>query len=240
MAKASIKINDEFIFHFLKKTAGSVADIRTIPNYVKNHFINNFQRVQLLDQSIMKKMYIFPKPRPDLNVDPFYMLGVELYFSGKRLGSILYCPDYADNSSLSVDLIDENHDEDEEFYYLKFKISAELFWDFKPNHFKNYKTHVENKESTWEESKLDLRISFGGDYLYSNALKYDEKGEYLPTEAEGENNLKFILNITGNVASVTKNYPPEKEYEKKLKVWELLSQKNITFEGDYLKHFNNL
>ena len=239
MAKASIKIDDEFIFYFGKKTAGSESDSRIIPNYVKNYFIENFQKVQLKDQSVIEKIAPrFPRYIPDLNIEPFYLLEVELTFSGTKLGGILYRPDYDNSSSLSVSLIDENYDEDEEGSYLKFKISGELFWDFKPNHLKNYKVHVEKKESTWEEANLELRINFRNNPVYLKGLEYDDKGNSLPTEPEGENNLRFILKTTPNVFSVIKNYLPEKEWEKELKVWQVINQKNITFEGNYLKHFS--
>ena len=57
MPKASIKMNDDFVFLFSKRTVGNESETRVIPNYVLDHFLKNYKRFQILDESIQKKYY---------------------------------------------------------------------------------------------------------------------------------------------------------------------------------------
>lgn len=237
MSKATITINDDFIFTFEKKTAGSVDDIRDIPDYVKKYFIENYENLHLKDEGINKKQLQWPKYIPDLKTDPLYLLEVEMYFYGNSIGGILYRPDFTEDSTISANFV-EIVEEDDEKYYMRFKIIGELIWDFKANHLNNYKNHVEKNGSSWEDAKIALKLSFIVNHLYKRALDYDENGNSLPSEPENENNLRFVLGITPIIYSNLRNYKPQKEWEKNLKFWELLIDKNVTFGGNYLKHFN--
>ncbi|MEY3965290.1 MAG: hypothetical protein RL263_459 [Bacteroidota bacterium] len=41
MAKATLKINDDFVFCFSKNTVGFTDSIRKIPEFVSNYFVKN-------------------------------------------------------------------------------------------------------------------------------------------------------------------------------------------------------
>jgi hypothetical protein len=234
MPKVSLKINDDLVFSFPKNTYGS--ETKLIPEYVKKHFLSQYKSLQLSDENFAKKSFPLRNNSEDIESKAQYLFEIEFTFSGNKIGGMSYRPGFDEKSLIEVNLIDESLQEDEETIYLKFNINAELYWDFKSNHYKKYESFVESNNATWETAKIDIRFNFRNNFLHVNGLKYDEKGNYRVLEPESENNLLHVLESTPNIFSLVKNYLPEKEWEKNSKYWQLYSEKKIRFEGNYFKH----
>lgn len=238
MAKSILKINDELVFFYYKE----IIDRNYEPkkDFVKSYFLSNYNKIQLKNIQLNKKIdQVFPRYIPnDLDIEPHFMIEVELTFSGTDRGGILYRPSLNEESSISIDLVEDNYDEDEEISYLKFNVSSELSWDFKSSDFKKFKTHVEQKGSSWENSKLEIRINVRNNPIYLNCLQYDNNGKTIPNGNEDENDIRYILETIENIPSIIKNYSPEKKWEKNQKVWQQLNNYKISFNGSYLEHFN--
>ena len=233
MAKTSLKINNDFIFSFPKKVLGKEDEY--IPNYIKKHFLDNYKSVQLSDEIFAKRSYPLPR-NTNPETETLYLFEIEFTFAGKKIGGVRYCPGFTEDSNININLVDENFGEDEETYYLKFNISATIFWDFKSTHFNKYKEFVEKNEASWEDSKINIRLNFRNNFLHLNALKYDEKGNLNEPQEANENNISYILENTPNIFSLIQNYMPEKEWEKNSKIWQTINEKNIELKGNYFKH----
>lgn len=236
MPKASIKMNDDFIFLFSKRTVGNESETRVIPNYVLDHFLKNYKRFQILDESIQKKYSEYSNYVIDLNSEPFFLLEFELTYSGSALGGILQRLNVTEESEVSVNYI-ETIFEDDEFFYLKFNISGQVYWDFKPTHLKKFQTYVENHKGTWDNANIYLRLNFRDNFLYTDSLKYNH-GSSIPEEPESADNIRFILEISPNIFSTIKNYKPQNKWELESKFWQMFDEKDITLVGKYLEHFN--
>ena len=136
MAKTSLKIDNDFIFSFPKKVLGKEDEY--IPNYIKKHFLDNYKSVQLSDEIFAKRSYPLPR-NTNPETETLYLFEIEFTFAGKKIGGVRYCPGFTEDSNININLVDENFGEDEETFYLKYNISATIFWDFKSNHFNKYK-----------------------------------------------------------------------------------------------------
>ncbi len=229
-------MNDDFVFLFSKRTVGNESETRVIPNYVLDHFLKNYKRFQILDESIQKKYSEYTNYVLDLNSEPLFLLEFELTYSGSELGGILQRLNVTEESEVSVNYV-ETIFEDDEFFYLKFNISGQVYWDFKPAHFKKFQTYVENHNSTWETANVNLRLNFRDNFLYTDSLKYNH-GRSVPEEPESEDNTRFILEILPNIFSTIKNSKPHKKWELESKFWQMFNEKDITLVGKYLEHFN--
>ena len=229
MAKTSLKIDNDFIFSFPKKVLGKEDEY--IPNYIKKHFLDNYTNVQLSDDLFAKRSYPLPRnTNPDS--ETLYLFEIEFTFAGKKIGGVRYCPGFTEDSKINIKLVDENFGEDEETYYLKFNISADILWDFKSTHYNKFKEFVEKNEATWEESKIYIRFNFRNNFLHLNALKYDEKGNLKEAQEANENNIKYILENTPNIFSLVQNFIPENVPAN----CQTIKEKNIEFKGNYFKH----
>jgi hypothetical protein len=223
MAKATIEINDNFNFRFSKKTVGSSDSIRQIPLFVKQYFEENIsKRFQLKNDLFYDKYkaswtprYGYEKYIPNPEIDPLFLIEIELNYSGAKLGGILYRPDFTKDSKIDIRLLDIMVSDDQ-YWYFNFQIDGLLFWDYKLSHLKHHKEHVERHGTPWDEVSKSVRLNFRDNYEVTNSFKYDNKGE-LPNQPvkiinqkkqgfpEEKTNLGFILDILPNVFSVIEN-----------------------------------
>jgi hypothetical protein len=246
MPKASIEINDDFVFRFSKYTVGSEETIREIPEFVKLHFINNVgQRIQLKDEVFLGQYR--NRSRTDINTDTssLFLAEIELSFSGKKIGGIGYAPVFTSDSKFQVNFI-ETVGEDEQDVLLKFNVVSSLFWDFKSSDLNKLTSGLEWKESTWEKAKIELRINFRNNFLAADTFVYDSSGNKLPNQPfevldgklkgipEDESNLGFILEIMPNVFSIVKSVDPETQFELNNPYFQKMSSKNIHMKSKYL------
>jgi hypothetical protein len=106
MAKATIEIKDEFIFSFSKESRGR-QDSREIPEFVRSFFIKNIEnRFQICDENIYEK-YNQIRYRPnDIDTEPLFLFEIELSYSGKKLGGIVYTPVFSKESNLKIKFLD--------------------------------------------------------------------------------------------------------------------------------------
>ena len=148
MAKATIEINDNFNFRFSKKTVGSSDSIRQIPLFVKQYFEENIStRFQLKNDLFYDKYKASWTPRyekyiPNPEIDPLFLIEIELNYSGAKLGGILYRPDFTKDSKIDIRLLDIMVSDDQ-YWYFNFQIDCLLFWDYKLSHLKHHKEHSE-------------------------------------------------------------------------------------------------
>jgi len=234
MAKALIEINDQFTFVWDKITAGYEAQKRNIPEFVRHFFEKNVStRSELLGDEYLDRYVLKwydgdtrvknPSPgqncrhekyRADPNVDPLFLVEVELSYDDGKGGGILYRPLYSKESKLEVSLLEVLEDNDDKTHY-SFQVTGTLFWDYKSTHYKQHVQVVESKGvHTWNDFSFHIRINFRDNYEVKKIFRFDEKGYKLPNQPietiedkivgkpEDETNLCFILEMTPNVLSV--------------------------------------
>ena len=235
MAKSILNIDDDFIFVFSKYTVG--ADPIVIPNYVKDHFLNNFNRIQLKDKNYTKAaIECSPYSNPYFQDRCLYLIEVELTFQGKSLGGVLHRPDFDENSEIRIELVDSFVHEDDNDFFIKFHLSGQLNWDFKSTFQKKFQNFVEQKGSIWEEAGLQVRVNIRSNPIYVDFLKYDQNGKSIPNKPESSENLRFILETTPNIFTIINNFEPKDVFQKSLRHWQTFNEKNITLKGNYFKH----
>ena len=120
MAKASIVLDDTFIFKFPKKD-GEIS----LPECLLEHFLAHTHRIEVANKSIADK-YMDWEYRFNPASDPLYLLELRLHFEAKdeniRGGYAWEFSVPADNKLTFSDPI--VHDEDEEFHYLSIHIAG--------------------------------------------------------------------------------------------------------------------
>jgi len=237
MPKASINLNDDFIFLFPRRTVGNESETRLIPKYVLKYFLDNYKRFQISDENIQKKYAEYSNYIPDLKTEPLFLLEFELSYSGTKIGGILQRLKITEASKVTVNYIETLFDDDE-YYYLKFNISGQVDWDFKPTQLNKIQVYIDSHKGNWETALIDLRLNFRNNFLYTDSLKYDQNGNSIPEQAESADNIRFILDISPNVFSTIKNHQPQNTWELQSKFWQMFNEKNISFGGKYLEHFN--
>jgi hypothetical protein len=248
MAKATLKINDDFVFCFSKNTVGFTDSIRKIPEFVSNYFVKNVSTNFLLfDEEFWNADYneMSRLVAKKLASTSAYFLEVELSFSGKKIGGITYKPKYTKDSKVKTSFVDFAGETDEDLF-LKFHVEAELFWDYKSSDHKKQVDFLAKSESSWEESKVQIRLNFRNNSILINSIIYDENGRKLaqPPVAtieskitgfpEDENNLCFILSITPNVFSVVNKLGNDDKPNSEHPHIDLLQNKNIQLASKYL------
>lgn len=227
MAKATIEINDQFTFTWNKTTAGSEKQKRRIPEFVKEFFEKNIStRTELWDDNFydkyVRKLYdgdtrvknwapgvTEKKYNANPEVDSLFLVELELSFTGKKFGGILYRPDLTKDSKIDVKLIEVVEDNEEKCIY-NFQVTGSLTWDYKSSDFKKHVesgwgidmavleesegafslsspkgprafSTVERGMSTWDDARLGVRINFRDNYEVKRFFQFDEKG-YLFSE----------------------------------------------------------
>tara|TARA_Y100000816_G_scaffold148709_1_gene105643 strand:+ start:1774 stop:2577 length:804 start_codon:yes stop_codon:yes gene_type:complete len=265
MAKATIEIDDQFIFTWDKTTAGSEAQKRRIPQFVKEFFEKNIStRTELADDNFydkyVKKFYdgdtrvknwapgvSEKKYKANPEMDSLFLVELELLFSGKKLGGILYRPELTKDSKIDVKLIEVVEDNEEQCVY-NFQLTGSLIWDYKSSHFKKHVEAVERCMSTWDDAKVDVRINFRDNYEVTRLFKFDEKGYTLDKaiapvvlidqkivgKPEDETNLCFMLDIMPNVLTIVSNDESWKDRKSESPNWKPLNTKNIHMKCKYL------
>lgn len=245
MAKAIIEIKDEFIFSFSKESRGN-KDSREIPEFVRSFFTKNIaNRFQICDKSIYEK-YDQIRYRPNnIDTEPLFLFEIELTYSGKKLGGIVYAPVFSNESNLKINFLDMAG-ENKYAFLMKFSIEGMLYWDYTLAAYNQHKKSVENHESNWDEAKIELRLSFRPNFLVTPMFKYDNNGNALankPFEVnngiikgvpEDESNLGFILEISPKVYSIIKSFSPESDFDKSNPYYQKLDNKNIHMKCKYL------
>ena len=261
MPKASIQIDDKFTFIWDKITAGHEAQKRNIPEFVRHFFETNVSsRSELLGDEFLDR-YVFKwydgdvrvsKPRPGAGnrsekyranpeIDPLFLVEVELSYSGGNRGGIVYRPLYNKDSKLEVKLLEILEDNENETHY-SFQITGSLFWDYKTSSYKEHVRVVESKGiCSWDDVSFHLRINFRDNYEVKKIFRFDEKGYKLPHQPietiddkivgkpEDESNLCFILEMTPNVFSIVAD--GKSLYDKK---YDTIQDKNIHMKCKYL------
>ncbi len=248
MAKATLKINDDFVFCFSKNTVGFTDSIRKIPEFVSNYFVKNVSTNFLLfDEEFWNADYneMSRLVSKKLVSTSAYFLEVELSFSGKKIGGIIYKPKYTKDSKVKTSFVDVAGETDEDLF-LKFHVEAELFWEYKSSDYKKQVDFIAKSESSWEESKVQIRLNFRNNSILINSMIYDENGRRLaqPPVAtieskitgfpEDENNLCFILSITPNVFSVVNKLGNDDKPNSEHPHIDLLQNKHIQLASKYL------
>ena len=245
MAKAIIEIKDEFIFSFSKESRGN-QDSREIPEFVRSFFTKNIaNRFQICDKSIYEK-YDQIRYRPNnIDTEPLFLFEIELTYSGKKLGGIVYAPVFSNESNLKINFLDMAG-ENKYAFLMKFSIEGMLYWDYTLAAYNQHKKSVENHESNWDEAKIELRLNFRPNFLVTPMFKYDNNGNALankPFEVnngiikgvpEDESNLGFILEISPKVYSIIKSFSPESDFDKGNPYYQMLENKNIHMKCKYL------
>lgn len=245
MAKAIIEIKDEFIFSFSKESRGN-QDSREIPEFVRSFFTKNIaNRFHICDKSIYEK-YDQIRYRPNnIDTEPLFLFEIEISYSGKKLGGIVYAPVFSNESNLKINFLDMV-DENKYAFLMKFSIEGILYWDYTLAAYNQHKKSVENHESNWDEAKIELRLSFRPNFLVIPMFKYDSNGKALvnkPFEVnngiingvpEDESNLGFILEISPKVYSIIKSFSPESDFDKSNSYYQMLDNKNIHMKCKYL------
>jgi len=260
MPKASLQIDDQFTFIWNKITAGHEAQKRNIPEFVRHFFETNVSsRSELLGDEFLDRYVLkwydgdvrVSNPRPGAGnrsekyranpeIDPLFLVEVELSYSGGDRGGVVYTPLYNKDSKLEVKLLEILEDNEKETHY-SFQITGSLFWDYKSN---DYQKHVETIESggycPWDAAGVDVRINFRDNYEVKKIFIYDEKGYKLPQQPietvddkivgnpEDKTNLCFILEMTPNVFTMVMEEERDWVYSSKLK------DKNIHMKCKYL------
>ena len=248
MAKASLQIDDQFTFIWNKITAGSESQKRNIPEFVRHFFETNVSsRSELLGDEFLDRYELkwfvgnsSEKYRANPEIDPLFLVEVELSYSGGNRGGIGYLPLYNKDSKLEVKLLEILEDNENETHY-SFQITGSLFWDYKANH---YKKHVETIESggycPWDDVDVDVRINFRDNYEVKKIFRFDEKGYKLPQQPietvndkivgnpEDETNLCFILEMSPNVFTIVMEEERDWVYSSRFK------DKNIHMKCKYL------
>ncbi len=248
MAKATLKINDEFVFCFSKNTVGFTDSIRPIPEFVSKYFVENVSTNFLLfDEEFWNADYVEMSRLVSKNLasTSAYFLEVELSFSGKKIGGITYKPKYTKDSKVKVSFVDFAGETDEDLF-LKFHVEAELFWDYKSSDHKKQVDFLAKSESSWEESKIEIRLNFRKNSILIDSMIYDENGRKLAQAPiatidskitgfpEEENNLCFILSITPNVFSVVNKLGNDDKPNSVYPHIDLIQNKKILLASKYL------
>jgi hypothetical protein len=248
MAKAFLKINDSFVFCFPKNTVGYTDSIQNIPGFVSKYFIENVSTNFLLfDESYWNADYIEMSRLISKNLasTSAFFLEVDFSFSGKKLGEISYKPKFLKDSKVRVSFI-ENAGETEEDLFFKLHIEAELYWDYKASHFTKQLNHIEKKESTWEDAKVQIRINFRNNFILIDSMIYDENGSKLaqpPVETidskikrypEKESNLCYVLSISPNVFTIVNLNKGNDQQNSAHPHMDFIQNKNIQMKSKYL------
>ena len=263
MAKAVLEINDKFTFVWNKITAGSEEQKRKIPEFVRYFFEKNVtSRSELLGDEFLDRYVLkwyegdtrVDNPRPvhilslrhekyraDPNIDPLFLVEVELSYGDGKNGGIGYRPLYSKDSKLEVKLLEILEDNENETHY-SFQITGSLFWDYKTSSYKEHVRVVESKGiCSWDDVPFHLRINIRDNYEVKKIFRFDEKGYKLPHQPietidnkivgkpEDESNLCFTLEMTPNVFSIVAD--GKSPYDKK---YDTIQDKNIHMKCKYL------
>ena len=231
MAKASITLDDSFIFRFPKKDGDSL-----LPTCLLEHFLAHAHRIEIAHKGItdnyMNFRYHFS---PD--TDPLYLLEMKLVFEAKDGYALSWEISAPADSKLTFSNL-KVHDEDDEFKYLSLRIAGELSWDFKPNHFQKIKEKMASY-CQWEDVGMDLRMTFRENYLWKRGdFPGYKSGMEVPAGEQTANNLPFVLDRMPKSWCVIQHREPKKKWEISYKYWTKLKDKNVTFGGKYLSPFN--
>ena len=235
MAKASIVLDDTFIFKFPKKD-GEIS----LPECLLEHFLAHTHRIEVANKSIADK-YMDWEYRFNPASDPLYLLELRLHFEAKdeniRGGYAWEFSVPADNKLTFSDPI--VHDEDEEFHYLSIHIAGEISWDFKPNHFKKINEKME-RYCSWEDVAMDVRLTLRENFLWTKGdFPGYKSGMDVPEEEQSADNLPFVLDRMPKSWCVIQHRDPIKDWEVVEKHWTKLEDKNVTYGGKYLSPFNH-
>ena len=248
MAKASIAINDSFIFKFPKREEESSYDeakkeiITTYqphPLCLLEHFLANAHRIEVahkgITDSYMDWQYHFNPA-----TDPLYLLEMQLEFDAKdenNMGG--YNWEFSVPAESKLTFSDSKvYEEDEEFSYVSILISGEISWDFNPNHFKKIKEKME-RYCPWEDVAMGLRLTLRENYLWKKGdFPGFKSGMEVPKGDQTIDNLPFVLDRVPKSWCVITHREPKKEWEVAVKHWTKLAEKNVTFGGKYLAPFN--
>lgn len=234
MAKASITINDSFIFRFPKKDGESLH-----PTCLLQHFLAHTHCIEVAHKGItgsyMDWQYHF-----NPTTDPLYLLEMQLEFEAKdenNLGGYNWEFSLPEDSKLTFS-DSKVHEEDEEFYYVSMHISGEISWDFKPNHFQKINEKMEHY-CPWEDVAMGLRLTLRENYLWTKGDFPDYKsGMDVPEGEQTSDNLPFVLDRMPKSWCVITHRAPKKDWEVAYKHWTELSDKNVRFGGKFLSPFN--
>ena len=245
MAKAIIEIKDEFIFSFSKESRGN-QDSREIPEFVRSFFTKNIaNRFQICDKSIYEKYNQFRYRPNNIDTEPLFLFELELTYSGKKLGGIVYAPVFSNESNLKINF-SEILGEDKYGYLFKIYVEGTLSWDYTLSAYNQHKKSVENDGSNWDQAKIELRLRFIPNFLVTPMFKYDNNGNPIvnkPFEVnngiikgipEDESNLGFILEISPKFNSIIKSFSPESDFDKINSHYQMLANKNIHMKCKYL------
>ena len=238
MAKATIEIDDQFTFTWDKTTAGSEAQKRRIPQFVKEFFEKNIStRTELADDNFydkyVKKFYdgdtrvknwapgvSEKKYKANPEMDSLFLVELELLFSGKKLGGILYRPELTKDSKIDVKLIEVVEDNEEQCVY-NFQLTGSLIWDYKSSDFKKQVETIEEGGFTaWDEARVSVTITIRDNYEVTRFFQFDEKGypldkaiapvvfidQKIVGKPEDETNLCFMLDIMPHVSTGSHSY----------------------------------
>jgi hypothetical protein len=234
MAKASITLNDSFIFRFPKKDGES-----SHPTCLLEHFLANAHRIEIAHKGITDK-YMDWQYHFSPDTDPLYLLEMQLEFEAKDENIIggynweFSAP--ADSKLTFGDL--KVHDEDDEFKYLSLRITGEISWDFKPNHFQKINENMANY-CPWEDVAMNLRMTLRENYLWKKGdFPGYKSAKEVPAGEQTADNLPFVLDCMPKSWCVIQHREPKKEWEMSYKHWTNLKDKNVTFGGKYLSPFN--
>lgn len=235
MAKATIALDDTFIFRFPKKDGES-----PLPECLLAHFLAHADRIEVAHKGITDK---FMDWQYNFNpaTDPFYLFEMELHFAAKDeniIGGYVWEFSIPSDNKLTYGNI-KVQDEDEKFKYLSIHIAGEISWDFKPNHIRKIKEFMESYCS-WEDVALGLRLTFRENYLWTKGGSFPnyKSGMEVPEEEQNIDNLPFVLDRTPKIWCVIEHRGPIKDWEVAYRHWTKLKDKNVTYGGKFLSPFN--
>jgi hypothetical protein len=248
MSKASVTIDDSFIFRFPKRKEEStyneaskkiVTTYKIYPQCLLEHFLAHVERIEIAHKGItdrqMDWQYHFNPA-----IDPLYLFELTLVFESKdenKRGSYGWEFSIPADTRLTFSDI-KVHEEDEEFEYLMIRIAGEISWDFKPNHFQKIQEKME-EYCPWEDVAMGLRLTLRENYLWKKGdFSGYKSGMGVPESEQTIDNLPFILDLMPKSWCIISHRDPKDEWEVSYKHWTKLSDKKITFSGKYLSPFN--
>ena len=245
MPKATLTINDTFTFCFSKNTVGYEDSIREIPIFVHDQFIKSVESsAKLLDENLSISQGL--DAGIELSLLPNYLLEVSFEFGGVKIGGISYAPKYKKESKVAVSFV-EHVKEDSENVYYNLKVNGLLIWDYKTTDLAKHKNKVEQCGSSWDNAKISLRINFRQNFNVLNYYIYNTEGNKVgqaPFETvngkiigypEDVSNFAFVLAMTPNIFSVSKNEEISIEKHEKYPHIYSIADKKIVLDAKDLK-----
>ena len=234
MAKASITLDDTFVFKFPQKD-GEISH----PKCLLEHILAHAHRIEVAHKGITDK-YMDWQYRFNPATDPLYLLEMQLEFEARDENIIGgYAWEFslpASNKLIFSDL--KVLEEDAKFKYVSIHIAGVVAWEFKPNHFQKINEKMEHY-CAWEDVALDLRLTLRENYLWTKGdFPGYKSGMDVSVEEQTVQNLPFILDRMPKSWCVIQHRDPIKDWEVTDKHWTRLKDKNVSFGGKYLSPFN--